>query len=261
MNFSKGNRMRKIVLAALLLASPALAIDPPSGSPPGIVPAVAMNDRPTDAIALDPSRRPVEILRLLGLRRGDRVLDVMTGGGYYAEIMGNAVGSYGTVLAMEPPGFVDDKSRAAFSMLVKRVPNVTLLEILPTELDPPANSIDFTLMHLVYHDTYWVSGKHKFPKMDPAAFLKRLYDATKPGGIVGVVDHAASAGGDTRAVVEKLHRIDPDIVKADFARAGFTLEAESDLLHVAADDHSKSVFDPAVKGKTDRFVMRFRKPA
>lgn len=96
--------------------------------------------------------------------------------------------------------------------------------------------------------------------MDPAAFLKRLYDGTKPGGIFGVIDHVATARGGTRAVVEKLHRIDPATVKADFARAGFTLEAESGLLHVAADDHSKSVFDPAVKGHTDRFVMRFRKP-
>lgn len=219
-----------------------------------------MNDRPADAIALNPSRKPVEVLKFLGLRRGDRVLDVMTGGGYYAESMGNAIGSYGTVLAVEPPGFVDDKSRTAFAMLVKRVPNVAFLEILPADLDPPANSIDFTLMHLVYHDTYWTSDKYKFPKMDPAAFVKRLYAATKPGGIVGVIDRAATAGGDTRAVVEKLHRIDPAVVKADFARAGFTLEAESALLHVAADDHSKSVFDPAVKGNTDRFVMRFRKP-
>lgn len=146
--------MRTIVLAALLLASPAFAVDPPSGSPPGIVPAVAMNDRPADAIALDPSRKPVEVLKFLGLRRGDRVLDVMTGGGYYAEIMGNAIGSYGTVLAIEPPGFVDDKSRAAFAMLVKRVPSVAFLEIPLADLDPPANSIDFTLMHLVYHDTY-----------------------------------------------------------------------------------------------------------
>ena len=81
------------------------------------------------------------------------------------------------------------------------------------------------------------------------------------GGIVGVIDHAATPGGDPRAIADKLHRIDPAVVKADFARAGFKLEAESDLLRVAADDRSKLVFDPAVKGNTDRFVMRFRKPA
>ncbi len=253
--------MRTLIIALLLIGAPAAAAEPKAGSPPGIAPAVAMTDRPAAAIALDISRKPVEVLKFLGLKRGDRVFDVMTGSGYYAEIIGNSIGSYGTVLAEEPTVFADDKSRAAFAMLTKRVPNVTLLEVMPADIDPPANSIDFTLMHLVYHDLYWASEKYKFPTMDPAAFLMRLYAATKPGGIVGVVDHVASPGGDTRAVVDKLHRIDPVVVKADFARAGFTLEAESDLLHISADDHLKSVFDPAIKGKTDRFVMRFRKPA
>lgn len=252
--------MRILVIAALLLGSAAGAQEPPAGSPPGIVPAVAMTDRPAAAIALDSSRKPVEVLRFLGLKRGDHVLDVMTGSGYYAEIIGNAIGSKGTVLAEEPPIFVDKKSRAAFAALVKRVPNVKMLEVMPADLTLPAGSIDFTLMHLVYHDTYWSSEKYKFPVMDPAALLKRIYAATRPGGIVAVIDHVAAPGGDTRSVADELHRIDPAVVKADFARAGFKLEAESTLLKAASDDHSKTVFDPAVKGQTDRFVMRFRKP-
>ena len=253
--------MRILVITALLLGSAAIANEPPAGSPPGIVPAVAMTDRPAEARALDATRKPVEVLKFLGLKRGDRVLDVMTGRGYYAEIIGNAIGSKGRVIAEEPPMFVDDKSRVKFAELVKRVPNVRVLEAMPGAIDLPASSIDFTLMHLVYHDAYWASEKYKFPAIDPDAMLKRLYAATAPGGIVGVVDHAAAAGGDTRAVVDKLHRIDPAVVKADFARAGFVLEAESDLLRVPGDDHSKMIFDPAIKGKTDRFVMRFRKPA
>ena len=253
--------MRLLVVAALLLGTTAAAKDPPFNAPPGIVPAVAMNDRPAEAIALDGSRMPTEILKFLGLKRGDRVLDLMTGNGYYAEIMGNALGSYGTVLAEEPTGFTSDKSRAAFAALTKRVPNVTMLEGALADFDPPANNFDFTLMHLVYHDLYWSSAKPDFPALDPDAFLKRLYRATKPGGIVGVVDHIANAGGDTRAIVGKLHRIDPEVIRADFARAGFKLEAESDLLRVAADDHARTVFDPAIKGRTDRIVMRFRKPS
>ena len=252
--------MRLLVIAALFLGSAAVAKDPPSSSPPGIVPAVAMNDRPVEAIALDANRKPAQVLKFLGLKRGDRVLDLMTGSGYYAEIIGNAIGSYGTVLAEETPGFVDDKFRTTFATLIKRVPNVTVLEGPLADFDPPANNFDFTLMHLVYHDFYWSSVKPEFPSTDPAAFLKRLFIATKPGGIVGVVDHVARPGGDPRAVVAKLHRIDPKVVKADFARAGFKLEAESDLLRVPGDDHSLSVFDKTVRGKTDRFVMRFRKP-
>lgn len=252
--------MRLLIAAMLLLGTTTAAAEPPDGAPPGIVPAVAMTDRPAEARALDDSRKPVEVLKFLGLKRGDRVLDVMTGSGYYAEIIGNAIGSKGTVIAEEPPVFSDDKSRAARAALIARVPNVAFVEVMPAAIDLKPNSIDFTLMHLVYHDTYWSSEKYKFPAMDPAAFLKRIYTATKPGGIVGVVDHVANPGGDTRAVVDKLHRIDPAVVKADFAAAGFKLEAESDLLHVAADDHSKLVFDEAVKGKTDRFVFRFVKP-
>ena len=253
--------MRILCGLVLLLASVANAAEPPAGSPPGIAPAVAMSDRPAEARALDASRRPYEVLKFLGLKRGDRVLDVMTGSGYYAEIIGNSIGSYGTVLAMEPPVFADAASRTAFAQLVKRVPNVALAEVMPAELDPPADAYDFVMMHLVYHDLYWSSDKLKFPRMDPDAFLRRLFKAVRPGGIVGVVDHAAAPGGDTRAVADAFHRIDPAVVKADFARAGFKLEAEGDLLANPADDHSRSVFDAAMKGKTDRMVLRFRKPA
>lgn len=252
--------MRFLLVLLALLAANAHAAEPPAGLPPGIAPAVAMNDRPMPERALDVSRKPVEVLKFLGLRRGDRVLDVMTGNGYYAEIIGNSIGSYGTVLAMEPTVFADARSRAAFAQLVGRVPNVAMVEVMPVDLDPPANAYDFVLMHLVYHNAYWSSDKYEFPQIDPDAFLRRIYEATRPGGIVGVIDHLAVPGGGTRAVADKLHRIDPAVVKADFARAGFKLEAESDLLSNPADDHSKSIFDPAIRGKTDRFVMRFRKP-
>jgi predicted methyltransferase len=82
----------------------------------------------------------------------------------------------------------------------------------------------------------------------------------KPGGVIGVIDHVANPGGDTRATVEKLHRIDPDVIKADFQRAGFVLDGTSDLLRNPADDHSLLVFDPNIRGKTDRVVVKFKKP-
>ena len=81
----------------------------------------------------------------------------------------------------------------------------------------------------------------------------------KPGGMVVVIDHVGPTG-ETRAVADKLHRIDPETVKADFKRAGFAFDGESDVLRVAADDHSQNVFDPAIRGKTDRIMYRFRKP-
>ena len=252
----------RLLLAAAMLAAaaPGLA-EPPPGSPPGIVPAVAMTDRPADMIKLDASRKPVEVLKFLDLKRGDRVLDVMGGQGYYSEIIGNAIGSQGRVVVLEPPTYMEDaKVKAGWEALIKRVPNVSLEVTPPGDARLAPDSYDFVLMHLTYHDTYWESAQYKYPRMDPAAFLTSVYRATKPGGVVGVVDHVAAPGGDTRAVVDKLHRIDPAVIKADFKAAGFVLEAESPLLAVPADDHTKLVFDPAVRGMTDRVVYRFRKP-
>jgi len=121
-------------------------------------------------------------------------------------------------------------------------------------------SIDSVFAHLVYHDLYWESDKYKFARVEPAAVAAAWFAALKPGGTVVIVDHAGPAG-DTRALVEKLHRIDPATVKADMAAAGFELAGESAVLHRSDDDHSANVFDPKVRGKTDRFMLKFRKPA
>jgi predicted methyltransferase len=88
-----------------------------------------------------------------------------------------------------------------------------------------------------------------------------LFQATRPGGTLAVIDHVANPGGDTRAVVEALHRIDPAVIRADFERAGFVFDGETDLLRNPQDDHSKNVFDPSIRGNTDRVVYRFRRPA
>jgi len=123
------------------------------------------------------------------------------------------------------------------------------------------NAFDSALLHLVYHDAYWESAQYNVPRIDPAIVTRALFEATKPGGVVGVIDHVAPAGGDTRAVVEATHRIDPAVIRADFERAGFVFDGESDLLRNPQDDYAKNVFDPSIRGRTDRIVYRFRKPA
>jgi predicted methyltransferase len=115
------------------------------------------------------------------------------------------------------------------------------------------------MINLNYHDVYWESAKYGIPRMDPEAFLKTVYASMKPGGIVGVIDHVANPG-DTRENVEKFHRIDPATVKADFEKAGFKLAGTSDILRNPADDHSLLVFNPQIRGKTDRFIYKFVKP-
>ena len=245
--------IRPVIALLLACASPALA------APQDYAAAVAPEGRPADAVALDASRKPAEVLDFLELKPGATVLDVMAGSGYYSEIAGRAVGPNGKVIAFEPVNFYDDKSKANWEQLTKRQPNVRVMPAAVESLTLEPNSLDLVLMHMVYHDLYWESEQYKFPRLDPDKVLKNLYAAVKPGGVVGVVDHVGAAG-DTRAIVDKLHRIDPAVARADFERAGFVLEAESDMFRTPSDDHSKLVFDPSVRGKTDRFVMRFRKP-
>jgi predicted methyltransferase len=251
--------MRWILIAAVALtaSSPVIA----KAANTAIARAVAMPDRPADMVKLDAGRKPVAVLEFERLQPGDQVLDVMGGQGYYSEIIGAAVAPKGSVVVIEPTAYMDDaKVKAGWDALIKRNPNVSLLVGAPADAALAPGSFDFVLFHLTYHDTYWQSDKYKYPKMDPAAFLAKVYAATKPGGIVAVIDHVGPAGVDPRVEADKAHRIDPAVIKADFAKAGFKLEASSTLLAVPGDDHTKLVFDPAVRGNTDRVVYRFRKP-
>ena len=260
--------MRRITIAVaalLVAAAPAPALARSGGraqasAPADIAAAVSAPGRPEEQVKLDEVRRPVDILRFEGLKRGDIVLDLFAGGGYYSEIMGRAVGPTGGVFAWDPANFVTDKGRVAWTALKQRQPNVGFVATPANALSLPADAFDFAMIHLNYHDFYWESARYGFPRVDPQAILRTLSMSMKPGGIVAVIDHVANPGGDTRAVVEKFHRIDPATIKADFQRAGFVLEAESNLLRNPADDHEKSVFDPSIRGKTDRVVYRFRKP-
>ena len=250
--------MRTIFLSGLLaLAVPSVAWCEPAD----VTAAVAATTSRTEAnVKLDESRKPAEVLSFFGLEKDMRVLDMFGANQYWAEIIAPAVGPEGFVVVWQPNQFLNDQRRATFAAFSGRQNNVLLIN---SQFEQPAigtNAYDFILMNLDYHDVYWESAERKIGRMEPDAWLARLYAAAKPGAVVGIIDHAALPGADTRAVVEKLHRIDPAVVKADFQRAGFVLEAESDLLKNPADDHSLNVFDDKIRGKTDRFVFKFRKP-
>ena len=252
--------MRKLdlLLAVALVATPfsASAAQPASD----IAAAVASAQRSADNVKLDESRKPAELLSFFGLAPGMQVLDMFGGNRYWAEIMAPAVGPRGKVTVWEPTQFYDDKAKAEFAAFTAKTPNVSIVASPFEAPQLPVNFADFALINLDYHDVYWESAKYGVKRMEPDAFVKMVFAAVKPGGVVGIVDHAATPGGDTRQVVEKLHRIDPAVVRADFERAGFVLEGESDLYRNPADDRSLLVFDPKIRGKTDRFVYKFRKP-
>ena len=232
-----------------------------ASSSASIAAAVANPARDPDNVKLDESRKPAEVLKFLGLRRGMHVLDLFGANRYWAEIMVPVIGPKGSYTVWEPTQFYGDKTKAAFEAFEAKNPNVSIT-VSPFETHTlPKNFADFVILNENYHDNYWQNAKFGVVKMDPSAFLKDVYAAMKPGAIMGVIDHVASPNSDTRATVEKYHRIDPAVVKADFKRAGFVFVGSSGLLRNPADDHTIEVHDPRIRGKTDRFIFKFRKPA
>ncbi len=249
--------MRTLMVAILMAtAIPAVVW----AAPADVKASVAATSARSEAnVKLDESRKPAEVLKFLGLQKGMRVSDPFGGNLYWAEIMAPAVGPKGRVTIWQPQQFYSQKIYDNYTALKAKQPNVWM-RVSPFEApDLPANTYDFMLINLDYHDVYWESAKNGVVRMDPDQWLKTIYAAMKPGTVVGVIDHIANPG-DTRQTVDKLHRIDPGVVKADFKRAGFLLEGESKLLRNPADDHSLLVFNPDIRGKTDRFIFKFRKP-
>jgi predicted methyltransferase len=250
--------------ALAIMISAALVAVNPSGAwaaPADVAAAVASPARTPDNVKLDESRKPAPVLQFLGLQQGMRVIDMFGGNRYWAEIMAPAVGPTGQVIVWQPKQFMSDKRRSEFAEFAARQRNVAMIS---SPMERPAlgtNQYDFMIMNLDYHDIYWENAERGIVRTDPDQWLKLLFAAMKPGAVVGIIDHVASPNNDTRATVEKYHRIDPAVVRRDFERAGFVLEAQSDLLRNPADDHTLLVFDEKIRGKTDRFVFRFRKPA
>ena len=227
---------------------------------PDFASAVGAPGRDAKDIELDSSRQPAATLSFMGLEYGDRVADILAGGGYYSEIMGRAVGPEGSVIAFNTGTFAKtDDALKKWKAMTARQSNVMSEFVSFPAFSPEENQFDFAMMHLVFHDLYWENAKFEYARIDPDKFLVSLNKAMKPGGIVAIVDHVGS-GSNTREIVEKLHRIDPSVLKADMARAGFVLEEESNMFSNPDDDINKLVFDPSVRGKTNRIVMRFRKP-
>jgi predicted methyltransferase len=253
--------MLKHGLIALAIAAMPLTAAQAQRGAPDFAAAVSAPGRPESDVALDAVRRPADILRWAGLRRGDRVLDYFTGSGYYAELMARAVGPTGSVTGWNTPFFNSRPNiRDALAAIRQRSPNTAFLASPTTAISFPDSAYDFVMLHLVYHDAYWESTRFNLPRIDPNTVTAALFRATRPGGTVVVIDHVAAPGRDTRAEVEATHRILPETIRADFERAGFVFDGETDILRNPQDDRSVNVFTPSIRGRTDRVAYRFRRP-
>lgn len=201
------------------------------------------------------------MLEFLGVRPGMSALDLFAGDGYFTQLLAAVVGPTGHVVAHNNKAYLDGVGEALARRFEgpQALPNAERLAAEGNELELTPGSFDFVLLSAVYHDVYFVNEARNWPKIDGPRLLAELFAAMKPGATLGLIDHAAAAGSPAETG-GTLHRIDPEIVKRDFAAAGFVLEAESDVLRNPSDDLTKPVFDPAVRRKTDRLVLRFRRP-
>ncbi|HEX7711247.1 MAG TPA: methyltransferase [Sphingomonadaceae bacterium] len=248
--------MNKAIWAGL--AAVALAACGTQGQAQGandaIAAAVADPGRPATDTARDADRKPAQIVAFAGVKPGDKIAELIPAGGYYTRILAKAVGPQGHVYAIVPkffasrPGGLD-----GINAIAKQYGNVTVVL---------ADLNDFTVPEPV--DLVWTSENyhdlHNGPSPTIAADNKAVFNALKPGGIYYVEDHAAASGAGT-TVTSTLHRIEPAAAISEIEAAGFRLDGRSDLLADPADAHDKPVFDPSIRGKTDKFVLRFRKPA
>jgi predicted methyltransferase len=210
--------------------------------------AFSQSAAPTDAAWKVP-----EVIEFIGIKKGDKVADIVAG--RLTAALAQAVGPTGKVYAIETAEIVKGHPDALVHMkaLASQSPNVIVSADPVAAALPPG--LDAVFIRQDYHDLY---DKFMGPA-DVPAFNKAVFAALKPGGVYVVLDHAAMAGSGISAT-ETLHRIDPARVKADVLAAGFKLDAESSILENKADDHTKTVFDPSLRGHTDQFLFRFKKP-
>jgi predicted methyltransferase len=249
--------MRILLVAACMAAGlgAAAAVAAPA-VPAYLSAAVADKGRDADRDA-DARRHPAEVIAFSGAKPGDKVVDLIPGSGYFTKIFSKAVGPKGHVYMIWPNEYAKEAQPDPVknAELAKAgYPNTSVI-LQPGAAFATPEPVDLVFTAQNYHDY-----PDKFMgKIDPMVFNRAVYKALKPGGVFLVVDHTAQAGSGMRDT-DTLHRIDPAIVKKQVTDAGFVFEGESNVLKNPADDLKKVVFDKAIRGHTDQFIYKFRKP-
>lgn len=250
--------MRSLIIIAtlaLLSSPPGLAADTPAS----IAAAIAAPERSDKDRERDARDRPAEVMAFAGIKPGMVIADVFGGGGYWTELLARAVGPGGKVSLVNNAPYLDFSREDIKTRFVDgRLPNVTRRTIETCDMKLGKAGYDLILIVMSYHDLYYVDEEGGWPAIDAGGFLDQLHAALKPGGSLLIIDHAAAAGAGN-SVAGEIHRIEEAFAKKDIESHGFQLEKTWDGYHNSADDLSKLVFDPAVRGKTDRFTHLYRR--
>lgn len=221
-----------------------------------IVAALADPRRPAEDTARDALRHPADMLAFAQIEPGDRVADLLPGGGYFTRIFAVAVGEGGRVYPVIRPEATVRDFETPILAVAALYPSATMARTPYDALAFP-EPLDVVFTAQNYHDMYLAD----YHLGDAAGMNRTAFAALKPGGLYIVIDHSALAGAAVETIADTaLHRIDQAIVRAEVEAAGFVFDGESDVLRNPADTRALSVFDPAIRGHTDQFVMRFRKP-
>lgn len=202
-----------------------------------------------------------ELIRFAHVDTGSTVIDVYPGDGDWTRIFSDVVGPKGRVYSFVPAEVADFKNDPVGRMrMLAKEPgreNVQAVSADLVAMPEATQPADVLWLHLFYHDLHTkLIGAKGATATD---FNRAVYERLKPGGYYVIVDHAAAAGAGT-SDAQSLHRIDPASVRKEVEAAGFVLDAESTMLAKKNDPHSIKVFDPSIKGETDRFAYRFVKP-
>lgn len=220
--------------------------------------AVSNPQRPAEDVVKDANRQPDQVLSFFNIQPGMTVLDLFSGGGYYTEMLNSIVGENGKVIAHTNEAYIPFSGEIyKMRYLDGRLAQTTTIVTEADDLQLEENSLDAAMLVLTWHDFMFADPENGWQAIDEKLLLEKLCKAMKPGAVLGLIDHVANSGGETAETAEKLHRIDPQVVRDDFANSCFTLEAEAEFLSNREDDHTLAVFDPSLRGKTDRFVFRF----
>ena len=250
--------MYRLIFAALVVSAPCSAhATPPKQD--AIAAALANSSRPASDVERDANRKPAQTLVFAGVKDGDKVADYGAGSGYFTRLFAAIVGNTGHVYASVPSGLLKYpnivKGIAEVQAFAFTHANVSVTYAAPLAAARYPEQLDLFWIAQNYHDL-----KDDFMgPVDMAAFNRAVYAALKPGGTYVVLDHVA-AEGSPDSVTETLHRIEPAVVRREVEAAGFKFESESSLLANPADPHTSDPFDASIRGRTDQFILKFRKP-
>jgi predicted methyltransferase len=245
--------MKTLLLSCLLILSlPALAVDP------AVEKSIAGPERTADDRERDTRDKPAEVMTFAGVKPGMVVADIFSAGGYWTELLAGAVGPGGKVLAINNvpyAQFSKDDRKARFTE--GRLPNVEHHLVEASYMNIAPKSVDLAVIVMAYHDVYWIDEKSGWPEINTDGFIESVKRMIKPGGKLLIIDHNA-ATGTGKEIAGKLHRLNEEWSRKSLVTHGFVFEKSYDGLRNPADQLDKMVYDPAVKGKTDRYVDLYR---